>query len=105
MVSWDNRCGNACSSTIARVSIFGFFDSRTTSAWACATSLDPHDAIRTRSFWDSLPLISDIEDEEAAFGRGCRCRQCVRRGGKEFLSVIFVEVIDRNVECGMWNVK
>lgn len=69
-VSCERRCaGYDSSSTIARVSIFGFLESRTTRARACATSRDPFDVTRTRSFWDSLALISVIDEEEDGFGR------------------------------------
>lgn len=32
-------------------------------------SLGPFEAMRTRSFWDSLTRMSAIEDEELALGR------------------------------------
>ena len=61
---------------MARVSILGLFDNRTTRASACATSLDPFDATRTRSFWHSVTRISAIEEDEDAFGRLFMKRDC-----------------------------
>lgn len=49
---------------MARVSIFGFFDSRTTKASACAVSLEPFEAMRTRSFGDSVVRMSARDEEE-----------------------------------------
>jgi len=65
MVSCDSLCTEyPSSSTIARVSILGFFDNRTTSASACATSFEPFDATSTRNFGDSGVCISANDEQE-----------------------------------------
>lgn len=75
---------------MARVSIRGFLESRTTSERACATSLEPLEATSTRSFWDSLIRMSAIVDEEAVLGM--LCMKCEQREG--VWSTMLYDVLD-----------